>query len=141
MKLIFLTLIILSFSLNAVVLERKINGIVVDSTGLQWQDNEESKTLVLDWIGAVNYCEGLNLGGFNDWRLPNINENKTLIYRENGDNIFIIGFLNISYYNYWSSTTSAGERGWAWILEARYGKIFTENKYQKNHVRCVRAGE
>ena len=141
MKLIFLTLIILSFSLNAVVLERKINGIVVDSTGLQWQDNEESKTLLLDWIEAVDYCQELNLGGFNDWRLPNINENKTLVYRENGDNTFIIGFLNISYYNYWSSTTSAGDRGCAWVLEARYGKIFFENKYQKNHVRCVRTGE
>ena len=27
-----------------------------------------------EWIGAIDYCESLDLGGKNDWRMPNINE-------------------------------------------------------------------
>src|SRR6266498_1598106 len=30
------------------------------------------------WDNAITYCEGLTLGGFTDWRLPNIKELKSL---------------------------------------------------------------
>jgi hypothetical protein len=42
------------------------------STGLAWQYSEalESKSLA----EALAYCEDLELGGFDDWRLPNVRE-------------------------------------------------------------------
>jgi len=51
--------------------------IVTDNkTKLQWQDdkNTASDDIVLKWGKAVSYCETLTLGGYSDWRLPNIDE-------------------------------------------------------------------
>ncbi len=46
-------------------------------TGLDWQAVPPESEMTWDW--AVNYCDGLDLGGFTDWRLPNITELRTLL--------------------------------------------------------------
>ena len=43
---------------------------------LQWS---EKAPKTMEWDDAMNYCKNLNEGGHNDWRLPNINELRTLI--------------------------------------------------------------
>ena len=43
---------------------------------LQWS-KKAPKTM--EWDDAINYCKNLNEGGHKDWRLPNINELRTLI--------------------------------------------------------------
>jgi len=47
------------------------------STGLIWQ--VEWAMPYLDWQGAIDYCEDLTLGGSSDWRLPSIDELRSLI--------------------------------------------------------------
>lgn len=42
---------------------------------LQWSN----KAFVAFWSDAVNYCKKLNENSYNDWRLPNIDELRTLI--------------------------------------------------------------
>jgi len=59
------------------------NLTVIDTdTQLEWQDdysdNEESAIKIAWWGEALTYCHNLNLDG-NGWRLPNINELKSLI--------------------------------------------------------------
>jgi hypothetical protein len=52
------------------------NGTVTDtSTGLMWQQVGSSGT----WEQALAYCEGLNLAGYTDWRLPTIKELLSLV--------------------------------------------------------------
>ena len=52
---------------------------------IPWEDPETKlmwSTKVLnpiDWSTAVSYCEDLEEGGYSDWRLPNIDELRTLI--------------------------------------------------------------
>lgn len=49
------------------------DGTATDfSTGLMWQ-YPSLKTTKL-WVDAIQYCEGLVLAGYSDWRLPNIRE-------------------------------------------------------------------
>ncbi|MCP4680258.1 MAG: DUF1566 domain-containing protein [Deltaproteobacteria bacterium] len=48
-----------------------------DETELYWQ-NPPSE-FYMPWNNAYNHCDGLTLGGFDDWRLPNIDELISLI--------------------------------------------------------------
>lgn len=43
---------------------------------IQWSKKSSRK---MNWVEAANYCEYLNQDGYSDWRLPNIDELRTLI--------------------------------------------------------------
>lgn len=64
---------------NSTFLESTVGGKVIVTdvlTGLLWT---KEYTTGLTWSGSLSYCEDLNYGGFADWRLPNIEELKTLV--------------------------------------------------------------
>ena len=46
-------------------------------SGYMWQN--PSRAEVHTWFEANDYCSNLNLGGYQDWRLPSISELRTLI--------------------------------------------------------------
>lgn len=53
--------------------QKNEDGTITDiNTGLMWQAVPTSKGY--DWQGAFDYCEDLNLGGYNDWRMPTAKE-------------------------------------------------------------------
>ena len=118
------------------------NGIAKDSaTGLMWQDNNDSQTIKKDWNGAKAYCENLTLGGFSDWRLPNIYELNTLLDNTKSSKPFVIdGIENISN-NDWSSTTDASGSSGAWGVSFNSGYDVLVNKAASAYVRCVRVGQ
>ena len=62
-------------------------------TGLIWEmKNEENIEDAYTWEEAFSYAEELNemnYGGFNDWRVPTINELKTLVTEEKINDFFI----------------------------------------------------
>ena len=47
------------------------------ATGHMWQVNPS--TAPVDWAGAGDYCKGLTLGGHADWRLPDIDELRSIV--------------------------------------------------------------
>ncbi len=52
--------------------------VVTDTkTGLMWQRKDAGTSVTHK--EAVEYCESLKLGGYDDWRLPSIDELRTLI--------------------------------------------------------------
>jgi hypothetical protein len=62
---------------SAVRLTDAGNGTVVDAeAGLMWQKELSPKT---DWAAARAYCSGLSYGGYNDWRLPSVEELRRLV--------------------------------------------------------------
>ena len=48
---------------------------------LQWSNKSPNK---ISWNNAVAYCNNLNEDGYSDWRLPNIDELRTLIQNHPG---------------------------------------------------------
>ena len=49
------------------------DGTITDNvTGLMWGQNQSESGMM--WDDAKQYCEDLNLGGHNDWRLPTLKE-------------------------------------------------------------------
>ncbi len=57
-----------------------------------------------NWADAKQYCEDLVLGGYDDWRLPNIDELETIIDYSRFDPA-IDPVFNCRSGNYWSSST------------------------------------
>ena len=100
------------------------DGTISDqSTGLVWQEGDSGEGM--DWGDALNYCESLNLGGQDDWRLPNAKDLQYIVdYTRSPDTtnsaaidpIFSVsGIINEAGQNdfpfYWTSTTHATARG------------------------------
>jgi hypothetical protein len=92
----------------------------------------------------MNYCDGLALGGNDDWRLPDIGELKSLV-----DDAFAQPTMDTRLFTdfpatrmfYWSSTEKEGNAYRALGIIFNYG---TENDFLKKsklHVRCVRKAE
>ncbi|MBP5406118.1 DUF1566 domain-containing protein [bacterium] len=130
---------------------------------LIWSAKAGSK---MNWEAAKSYCENdVNEGGFTDWRLPKIDELRTLI--QNCEGTVTGGMCAISdpdhlstedltdtdcicegkengYYSklgddewcWTSSSVNSEER--AWYVLFNIGAIATDNKSNQHNLRCVR---
>ena len=115
-------------------------AIVTDSaTGLEWQDDAIGSSTT--WQSAIDRCENLTLGGQSDWRLPNINELKTIIDRSKVNPAIISAFTQTSSDGYWSSTTTEDYKDNAWGVYFYDGYVGSHGKDNYYYVRCVRAGQ
>jgi hypothetical protein len=65
------------YNINPMSFTYKGNGTVTDNrTGLVWQQAEPG---LMNWQGALDYCNGLELDNKTDWQLPNIKELESLV--------------------------------------------------------------
>ncbi len=137
-------LIIIGLSIVANADFTKSGNIVTDSaTGLQWQDNEVGNRMM--WEEAIRHCEELELDNYSDWRVPNINELKTIIDRSRYNPAIVEEFENTESYKYWSSTTGKfNARAWGVMFYSGttydYGDKNDDN-FDVSYVRCVRVGQ
>ena len=120
--------------------------IIRDSTtGLQWQDNSDVEAVGHNWTEAIKYCENsVNLGGYTDWRLPNINELLSIVdYTRHDPSVNMDEFMNISSTpHYWSSTTTAGFTSDMWVVSFTIGYMASADKSSDMYyTRCVRGGQ
>lgn len=112
--------------------------VATDSTtGLMWQDGYKAS---LKWGEAIGYCEALSLGGYSDWRLPNIKELQSIIDRSRYPAIKS-GFVNPSSIEHWSSTTYPLHPDYAFLVYFSNGYSYARQKSYSPLVRCVRLGQ
>ena len=119
------------------------DGTVTDtSTGLMWQ--QAGSANYMDWEHALAYCEGLNLGGYTDWRLPNEKELRSLVdysrYNPAINTTYFPNTVTVSSF-YWSSTTYASNADYAWGVYFHYGYHSHYDKSDSYDVRAVRGGQ
>ncbi|MBO4441062.1 DUF1566 domain-containing protein [bacterium] len=132
-------------------------------TALTWSSKSSSNMV---WDNANSYCENLTEGGYDDWRLPNIDELRTLIQdcaaTEPGGSCGVTESC-LSYSCYisdacgscssdstgghskfgetsvlWSSSTPSANPDRAWYVVFRNGYVNDGDKSVNTHVRCVR---
>jgi hypothetical protein len=116
-------------------------GTVTDNaTGLMWQDDTSES---MAWETAIGHCESLELGGYADWRLPNLNELTSLVDDTTcGPAISAVFQHAVDEVFYWSATTTAGDTAQAWTVYSYCGLQAGKEKTSTSHyVRCVRSGE
>ncbi len=91
-------------------------------------------------VNAENYC------GFNDWRMPEIEELKSLIDKakksaKKRPTINTDYFSNTRSNWYWSGSPLAGYPNKAWNVDFYDGYDFSYSRYYNVHVRLVRGGQ
>jgi hypothetical protein len=138
MKNILIITLLLLTNIQADLIRDDKSKVINDTTTfLMWQDDEASKIVKKTWTEAIDYCESLSFAGFDDWRLPNLNELYSI-----GDNSTIKNiFVNVSPSYYWSSTTNASNTSIARNVFFLNGNDSNGNKRDNNYVRCVRNGK
>lgn len=114
------------------------DGTVTDTqTNLMWQQTTAPATYT--WQNAILYCNNLVLAGYSDWRLPNLNELKTLVNTAYTPAIHPDFFPNTEYEtSYWSFTSDDDDVNNAWGIAFSYGYEYTFAKNVSLHVRAVR---
>lgn len=145
----FFLLLYLPSTLSASTLVDNRDGTITDKkTGLTWQKcnygqsyNQTciGKTEKTNWLtAAVVYCKTLNLAG-KSWRLPSIDELKTLVMQNNHPKAAI----DTNYFPqtvpdiYWSISTYVPDVDYAWRIDFSNGNTYISNKNFLNYVRCV----
>jgi formylglycine-generating enzyme required for sulfatase activity len=106
-------------------------------TGLMWQREDDNVTR--NWRDSLAYCENLGLGGYTDWRLPNIKELRSIVDNTTfAPAIAESVFLNSKSADYWSSTTSVEYPDDAWGVYFYGGSVEEFWKDGNIYTRCVR---
>ena len=130
---------------------------------LMWQDQKFMDSLAtvfplsamgdkynnpMDYDEAVEYCKNLNFAGFDDWRLPTINELLSITDDTRFEPAINKAFKNVAYKTndkgeknygwYWSSTKSADDSSNAWVVGFWDGGSFWNGVSFRGFVRCVR---
>ncbi len=116
------------------------DGTVKDNfTGLMWLEVENTSPLT--WEEALKYGENLSLADYQDWRLPNIKELRSI----NSDEVMQPSVLQ-AYFpkmkssRYWSATSEAHNPLRAWFVDFNYGLVSYEVKTAQYAVCYVRGG-
>ena len=123
-------------------------------TGLMWQgchgglrgDNctvadERVPSETMQWSDAITYCDTLEWGGHDDWRLPDEFALQSIVdysvYTPSADTVTFPA-TGISYY--WSSSSFVGDEGFAWYVDFNTGSMNIFGKGSDHYVRCMRSG-
>jgi hypothetical protein len=128
------------------------SSVIDQLTGLMWTKDGNAPgptacvpSVTKTWQDALNYVACLNINnflGYNDWRLPNMNE---LISTTNSSQSFMttwlnsLGFINVQSGCYWGSSTNPVDT----TIAVRICYDSGDSNYYKinpNHVWPVRAG-
>ncbi len=115
-------------------------GMVKDlRTGLMWEDSYHSKETKITHPRAVVYCRELKLGGYDDWRLPTIQELLSIVDYSKEEPAILGVFDNVDDEGfYWTSTLVAGEDDEYWGVNFKHGESSRAAEYYDRYVRCVR---
>ncbi|MEI6806897.1 MAG: DUF1566 domain-containing protein [Myxococcaceae bacterium] len=121
----------------------RFSTVVADSyTGLQWEAQSSSITYTWDPAGSIGsaqyYCSHQRTGGYNDWRLPTVEELLTLVDYSHVQPVVDGSFFSntCSGSSYWSAIS--GGASVAWAVGCLGGWSSTANINTQLDVRCVR---
>jgi len=118
-------------------------AVLDKETGLVWEKSPD--TTGRTWADAVYYAYNKNVGGRGGWRLPTVEELRSLIDPTQSSPALPSGhpFTNLlSSYIYWSSTSSssATSNPGAWAVVLSDGHVGSSGKDAHFTVWCVRGG-
>jgi hypothetical protein len=125
--------------LDDISFSRSENETVVDNTNsLEWQDNADIKNQSFTYSEAFSYCNALSLAGTNNWRLPTINELRSIVDLDRSSPAIDINFNNSVNGFFWSTTSYAPDTEKVWSVFFTDGNDYQQSKTNKAYTRCVK---
>jgi len=88
--------------------------IIMDAaTGLEWARSDSG--IALDWDEALDYCNDLELGGHNDWKLPDAHELQSIVdYSRSPDSTGSPAIDSLFYSTQIENEAGKADWGWYW---------------------------
>jgi len=112
--------------------------VVIDhATGLMWRQSGSSTSLI--YADAEKYVRDLNqqrFAGYNDWRLPTLEEAMSLMLPEQHDDLYLDSLFDRK--QYWIWTADQDSAGVAWVAHFRSGSCYPSRVPYDSFVRVVR---
>lgn len=102
--------------------------VVDNNTGLEWQQ-EFKPAAMISMDEAYYYCEYLNYGGHQDWRIPTLTELSTILHYDNSPTIDLEYFPDTPPDKFWTSSDFTSS------YQVRYQSIIDFEKADKASVR------
>lgn len=126
------------------------DGTVTDSkSGLMWAKCAEGLSGSgctigsadgYTWQEALDMAAGKSLAGYDDWRLPNINELHSIVEEQCGDPaINLAVFPNTPSSVFWSASLHSNYSNKAWYVNFNGGDSFNNYRNNNYYVRLVRS--
>ena len=120
----------------------KNDKLVFDkAAGLMWQQGGSSNKMDLEhdaktWINEINENR---FAGYNDWRLPTLEEAMSLMEREpQNENLYIDSVFDKKQVSIW---TSDSLKGWNWQWVVGFDVGYCYGSFYMFYVRAVRSGQ
>lgn len=119
------------------------NTVIINTSGLVWQNDITVTTNIQTWSSASGYCDALSLDGSSDWRLPSIVELEGTVDLTVPKRPYINElFTNVKISDYWSSTSYSDRNK----LKVKFVDYYNGGTQERDvnaptdpaYVRCVR---
>ena len=91
------------------------------ATGLMWQ--YKSDNVIANWRDALKHIEGIEFAGFDDWRMPNVNELHSIVDISTWNPAIDRDVFFLFPLGYWSSSTCIQDASRAWIVRFQNGVV------------------
>lgn len=94
-----------------------------------------------EYVALVNTSK---LCGYDDWRMPTVNEMSSLVHYGKGKPAMDTDYFpntHFSTYSYWSASTVSNTNTKAWVADFTYGRDWSNFKTSVEYVRLVRSNE
>jgi arylsulfatase A-like enzyme len=89
------------------------DGTVTDlATGLMWQQADSG--VGYDWSNALAYCEGMELAGYRDWRLPNAKELHSILDYTRSPGSSGTAAIDTNFFSCTQITNEGGQPDYPW---------------------------
>ncbi|MBU3014497.1 DUF1566 domain-containing protein [Poseidonibacter lekithochrous] len=136
----YLILFLIFVSLLDAQIYRKSSQVVVDTKEmLMWADDISVIKVMKTHDDAISYCEALVFSGYSDWRIPKIEEFKTIVDKKNFKNYINKAFRYNVPDGYWAER-SHWRTLWFYADYMHFvsGTAYFDSRHKNKYVRCVR---
>ena len=134
-KIIFILLFIGLLIGIFIFLDQKTRVVIDNDTGLVWEDSLPLSPK--NWNQAKKYCNNLTLDGYNNWRLPHIDELMSISDKSKYKPAIKDIFRYTRWKGYWSSTKYKNDASQSWVVLFYYGFGYWDYLSDSYFVRCV----